>query len=158
MSYECTFICSPELDSAKLEDVSAKVLKIIETAGGTIKNLQQLGKKKLAYNINKFREGNYVFIDFEAPGSTVLSLENFFRVNDDVIRFLTIKKEIKKKKAVKKQRGSSAAEVKAEQSAQVKPEAPVEAKAEVKTSEVKADETKTEKVNESANVSDTAAK
>ena len=106
MSYECTFICSPELDSAKLEDVSAKVLKIIETAGGTIKNLQQLGKKK----------------------------------------------------AVKKQRGSSAAEVKAEQSAQVKPEAPVEAKAEVKTSEVKADETKTEKVNESANVSDTAAK
>lgn len=103
MSYECTFICSPELDSTKVEEIVSKVSNLIETAGGTIKNLQQLGKKKLAYNINKFREGIYVYVDFEAKGSTILSLENFFKVNDDVIRFLTIKVEAKKK-VVKKQK------------------------------------------------------
>lgn len=97
MSYECTFICSPELDSTKVEEIVSKVSKLIETAGGTIKNLQQLGKKKLAYNINKFREGIYVYVEFEANGSVVVPLENFFKVNDDVIRFLTIKVEAKKK-------------------------------------------------------------
>jgi small subunit ribosomal protein S6 len=101
MSYECTFICSPELDSTKVEDLVAKVSKIIETSEGKIKNLQQLGKKKLAYNIKKFREGNYVYFEFDANGSVVLSLENFFKVNDDVIRFLTVKVE-PKKKVVKK--------------------------------------------------------
>ena len=101
MSYECTFICSPELDSTKVEEIVAKVSKLIETAGGTIKNLQQLGKKKLAYNINKFREGIYVYVEFEANGSAILPLENFFKVNDGVIRFLTVKVE-EKKKIVKK--------------------------------------------------------
>lgn len=101
MSYECTFICSPELDSTKVEDLVAKVSNLIETDGGTIKNLQQLGKKKLAYDINKFREGIYVYVEFEASGSVILPLENFFKVNDDVIRFLTIKVDTKKKLAKK---------------------------------------------------------
>lgn len=139
MSYECTFICSPELDSAKVEDLVAKVSKIIEAAEGKIKNLQQLGKKKLAYNIKKFREGNYVYVEFDANGSVVLSLENFFKVNDDVIRFLTVKVEEKKKKAVKK--------VKV-----------VEKKQEV-AAEAPAEEKKEETVNaEPTNISDTTAK
>ena len=145
MSYECTFICSPELDSTKVEDLVAKVSKIIEAAEGKIKNLQQLGKKKLAYNIKKFREGNYVYVEFDANGSVVLSLENFFKVNDDVIRFLTVKVEEKKKKAVKK---AKVVEKKQETEATeaVKEEAPVEEK-------------KEETVNaESTDISDTATK
>ena len=139
MSYECTFICSPELDSTKVEDLVSKVSKIIETAEGKIKNLQQLGKKKLAYNIKKFREGNYVYVEFDANGSVVLSLENFFKVNDDVIRFLTVKVEEKKKKAVKK------AKV-VEKKQEVSVEAPVEEK-------------KEETVNaESTDISDTTTK
>ena len=140
MSYECTFICSPELDSTKVEEMVAKVSKIIETSGGTIKNLQQLGKKKLAYNIKKFREGNYVYVDFESNGSVVLSLENFFKVNDDVIRFLTVKVEpknkvVKKAKAVEKKQETVAAT-----------EAPVEEKKEEET------------VNAESDISDTTTK
>ena len=143
MSYECTFICSPELDSTKVEDLVAKVSKIIEAAEGKIKNLQQLGKKKLAYNIKKFREGNYVYVEFDANGSVVLSLENFFKVNDDVIRFLTVKVEEKKKKAVKK---AKVVEKKQEAVAEAAVEAPVEEK-------------KEETVNaESADISDTTTK
>ena len=144
MSYECTFICSPELDSTKVEDLVAKVSKIIETAEGKIKNLQQLGKKKLAYNIKKFREGNYVYVEFDANGSVVLSLENFFKVNDDVIRFLTVKVEEKKKKAVKK------AKVVEKKQETVVAEAAAEAPAEEKKEEtVKA---------ESTDISDTTTK
>ena len=141
MSYECTFICSPELDSTKVEEMVAKVSKIIETSGGTIKNLQQLGKKKLAYNIKKFREGNYVYVDFESNGSVVLSLENFFKVNDDVIRFLTVKVE-PKKKVVKK-----AKTVEKKQEAVAATEAPVEEKKEEETVNA-----------ESADISDTTTK
>ncbi len=142
MSYECTFICSPELDSTKVEEMVAKVSKIIETAEGKIKNLQQLGKKKLAYNIKKFREGNYVYVEFDANGSVVLSLENFFKVNDDVIRFLTVKVEEKKKKTVKK---AKVVEKKQEAVAEAA-EAPVEEK-------------KEETVNaESTDISDTTTK
>lgn len=140
MSYECTFICSPELDSAKVEEMVAKVSKIIETSGGTIKNLQQLGKKKLAYNIKKFREGNYVYVDFESNGSVVLSLENFFKVNDDVIRFLTVKVE-PKKKVVKK-----AKTVEKKQETVAATEAPVEEKKEEET------------VNAESDISDTTTK
>ena len=140
MSYECTFICSPELDSTKVEEMVAKVSKIIETAEGKIKNLQQLGKKKLAYNIKKFREGNYVYVDFESNGSVVLSLENFFKVNDDVIRFLTVKVE-PKKKVVKK---AKAVEKKQETVAAT--EAPVEEKKEEET------------VNAESDISDTTTK
>lgn len=137
MSYECTFICSPELDSAKLDDVVSKVSKIIETAGGTIKNLQQLGKKKLAYNIKKFREGIYVYVEFDAQGSVVLSLENFFKVNDSIIRFLTVKIE-QKKKVVKKVKTAE------------KRQDPITVSAPV-------EEPKTETENESANISNTTA-
>ncbi len=101
MSYECTFICLPELDGAKVEELISKVSKVIETSGGTIKNLQQLGKKKLAYNIRKFREGIYVYMEIEGSGSMVSSLENLFKVNDSIMRFLTVKVEPKKKIAAK---------------------------------------------------------
>ena len=142
MSYECTFICSPELDSTKVEDLVVKVSKIIETAEGKIKNLQQLGKKKLANNIKKFREGNYVYVEFDANGSVVLSLENFFKVNDDVIRFLTVKVE-PKKKVVKK---AKVVEKKQEEVAAAT-EAPVEEKKEEETVNA-----------ESADISDTTTK
>jgi small subunit ribosomal protein S6 len=114
MSYECTFICSPELDSAKIEELTSKASKIIENAGGTVKNLQQLGKKKLAYNVKKFREGIYVYMELSGSGSMVSSLETFFKVNDSIIRFLTIKVEPKKKIVAKKSAEKKVEEVKTE--------------------------------------------
>ncbi|GAB1402185.1 hypothetical protein MASR1M68_10960 [Elusimicrobiota bacterium] len=110
MGYECTFICSPELDTAKVEELTAKASKIVETSGGTIKNLQQLGKKKLAYNIKKFREGIYVYMEIDGSGSMVSTLETFFKVNDPVIRFLTVKVEPKKKLAKKADKKAKVAE------------------------------------------------
>ncbi|MDR1474135.1 MAG: 30S ribosomal protein S6 [Endomicrobium sp.] len=96
MNYESTFIVSPELPTDRVEELTAKVVKTIEAAKGTIKTVQQLGKKKLAYPINKFREGSYVYMELSGEGSMVASLESFFKFNDSVIRFLTVQVEKKK--------------------------------------------------------------
>ncbi|MCL2485041.1 MAG: 30S ribosomal protein S6 [Endomicrobia bacterium] len=109
MNYESTFICSPELPVEKVEELTAKVLKIIETSKGTVKTVQQLGKKRLAYPINKFREGSYVYMELSGEGEMVGSIENFLKLNDGVIRFLTVK--VEKKKVAAKSAAKAAAPV-----------------------------------------------
>lgn len=96
MNYESTFICSPELAPEKVEELTAKVTSLIESSKGTVKSVQQLGKKKLAYPINKFREGSYVYMELSGTGEMVNAIENFFKLNDSVIRYLTVKVEKKK--------------------------------------------------------------
>lgn len=100
MNYESTFICSPDLPPEKVEELTEKVKKMIETAGGTLKLVQQLGKKKLAYPIKKFRDGTYVYMELTGPGNMIHTLENFYKVHDTIIRYLTVK--IEKKPVVKK--------------------------------------------------------
>jgi small subunit ribosomal protein S6 len=122
MTYESTFICSPEVPAEKLEELVEKAKKIVETNEGKLTLLQQLGKKKLAYPIAKHREGSYVYMEITGPGKIVNALETFYKVNEAVIRSLTIKVE-KKKKVVK----------------EVKPETTTAAAPEVKSEEVKSD-------------------
>jgi small subunit ribosomal protein S6 len=100
MNYESTFIVSPELPAEKIEELTAKVVKTVEASKGIIKTVQQLGKKRLAYPINKFREGSYVYMELSGTSEMLNALESFFKFNDSVIRFLTIK--IEKKKVVAK--------------------------------------------------------
>ncbi|GHT46425.1 hypothetical protein AGMMS49936_05330 [Endomicrobiia bacterium] len=100
MNYESTFIASPELPADKVEELTTKVVKTIEASQGIVKTIQQMGRKRLAYLINKFNEGSYVYMELSGNGETVNALENFFKFNSSVIRFLTIK--IENKKAVVK--------------------------------------------------------
>ena len=65
MNYESTFIISPKLSTEEVEKVTTKVLEVIETSKGFVKTVQQLGKKKLAYPIDRFYEGSYVYIEFD---------------------------------------------------------------------------------------------
>ncbi|MDR1400812.1 MAG: 30S ribosomal protein S6 [Endomicrobium sp.] len=96
MNYESTFIVSPELSTEGVEEVTAKVLKVIETSDGVVKAVQQLGKKKLACPIDKFYEGSYVYIEFDGNGLMIKVLEKFFKFNDSIMRFLTLKSGDKK--------------------------------------------------------------
>ncbi len=101
MNYESTFIVSPDLPTEKIDELTEKVKKTVEGAGGQMKLVQQLGKKKLAYPIRKFRDGSYVYMELSGPGGMIHTLENFYKVHDTVIRYLTVKVE-KKKEIVKK--------------------------------------------------------
>lgn len=96
ITYESTFICSPELPTEKIEELVEKSKKIVETAGGKVIVVQQLGRKRLAYPIKKFREGSYVYLELSGPGEMITTLENFYKVSDPIIRYLTVKVEKKK--------------------------------------------------------------
>jgi small subunit ribosomal protein S6 len=100
MNYESTFIVSPEMPTEKIEELIEKVKKAVEASNGQMKLVQQLGKKKLAYPIQKFREGAYVYMELSGPGDMIPALENFYKVHDTVIRYLTVK--VEKKPVVKK--------------------------------------------------------
>ncbi|MDR0401530.1 MAG: 30S ribosomal protein S6 [Endomicrobium sp.] len=103
MNYETTFIVSPELSSDEIEVITKKALEVIKTVSngiGVVMSVKRFEKKKLAYIINKFCEGNYVYVDFFGDELIIRELENFFKFNDSIIRFLTVK--IKRKKDIKK--------------------------------------------------------
>ena len=112
MNYETTFICSPEVPAEKVEEITSKVTKLVESSKGSVKTVQQLGKKRLAYPISKFREGSYVYMELSGEGSTISTIENFLKLNDSVIRFLTVK--VEKKKVVAKPKAPAAPEAAAE--------------------------------------------
>ena len=99
ITYESTVICSPELPAEKIDELVEKIKKVVETSKGQVLITQQLGKKRLAYPIKKFREGSYVYLELSGEGEMVTALENFFKVNDTIIRYLTVKAG--KKKPVK---------------------------------------------------------
>ncbi|GHT15737.1 30S ribosomal protein S6 [Endomicrobiia bacterium] len=105
MNYESIFIISPEVPAEKIEELTTKAVKIIEGSKGTFKMSQQFGKKRFAYPINKLREGSYVYTEFSGNGETVNALESFFKFNDLIVRFLTVK--IEKKKVVAKKTAKS---------------------------------------------------
>lgn len=99
-TYESTFICSPEVPTEKIDELVEKAKKTIENANGKVVVTQQLGRKRLAYPIKKFREGSYVYFELSGTGEMIASLENLYKVNDAVIRYLTVK--VEKKKVVAK--------------------------------------------------------
>jgi len=99
VTYESTVICSPELPAEKIDELVEKIRKIVEDTKGQILIIQQLGKKRLAYPIKKYREGSYVYIELSGTGESISALDNFFKVNDTIIRSLTVKAG--KKKPVK---------------------------------------------------------
>lgn len=104
-TYELTFIISPVVSQEKIDSITEKVKKIITEKNGQVLLFEPEGVKKLAYPVKGHRDGNYFFVEFTAPGETVAALENLFRLDDAVIRYLTVLKprprKIKSKKAKK---------------------------------------------------------
>ena len=84
--------------SAKIEDDARtatveKAKEYITRAGGTVTEVEDWGKKKLAYEIQKMSEGYYYFIQFEAATNVPAAVERDVRIMDNVLRFLVVKKE-----------------------------------------------------------------
>ncbi|MBN1780419.1 30S ribosomal protein S6 [bacterium] len=88
--YETTFIVDAHLSNEQIESVITKYSKTITDNNGTIKLIDRWGKRRLAYEIAKKQYGYYVYIRFDAEGSLIKVLEREFRLDDNVIRYLTI--------------------------------------------------------------------
>ena len=90
--YETIFILNPNLSEEDTEALVEKFKSLIESAG-EIETLDQWGKRRLAYSINDFNEGYYVFISFSAEPTFIQELERNYRITDGVIRSLVVKTE-----------------------------------------------------------------
>ena len=91
--YETLFVLKPDLEKEVVEELIGKVKTIIE-ADGTVENVNEWGKRKLAYIIEKkYQEGYYVVVEFSAENSVLDALDHLYKINEPYIRSIVIKKE-----------------------------------------------------------------
>jgi len=139
--YETTFICVPEIEEIKLSELIEKVSSIIKQNNGEIVSVQQWGKKKLAYPIKHKKEGVYVHIEFKSDTAKFISnIEQILRVNEMVIRFLTIKDNKRLKHLIMEKKIQEEAKKEETKEGEIKE---VETKEEAKEEVKKDDETAT---------------
>ena len=89
--YELCVVLSAKLEDDERTAVLEKVQKLITRFGGTIENIDEWGKKKLAYEIQKMKEAYYYFIHFDAEATAPVEIENRIRIMDNVIRYLCVR-------------------------------------------------------------------
>lgn len=87
--YEIMYIVRSDLEEAAVQAVVEKFQGIINN-GGEVTKLNVMGKRRLAYEINKFRDGIYVLVNFTATPEVVKELDRVLRITDEVIRFMIV--------------------------------------------------------------------
>ena len=91
--YELSLVVNAKIEDEVRIATFEKVQKYIERFGGTITNVNEVGKKRLAYEIQKMREGYYYFIQFDAAAESPAELESRLRIMDNVLRYLCVRQE-----------------------------------------------------------------
>ena len=91
--YELALVINAKIEDDARTDAIEKIKALIEKFGGEITNVDEWGKKKLAYEIQKMHEGFYYFIQFEADAQCPAEVERHVRIMDNVLRYLVVKKE-----------------------------------------------------------------
>lgn len=91
--YEAFYIVKPELGDADVQKIADRFKAVVEEKGGTVANAGKWDKRKLAYEVEGYKEGNYVLMNFEAEGTVPQELNRLMRISDDVIRHRIFKLE-----------------------------------------------------------------
>ena len=89
--YESMIIVNPNVDEAGLKALEEKFTGLINE-NGKVESVENRGKKKLAYEVKKFSEGTYLLFNFEAKPDSIKELERVYRITDDIIKFIVVKK------------------------------------------------------------------
>ena len=92
--YETMYILRPDLGEEQVEQAVSKYQNLIQEQGATEIEIQNRGKRRLAYEIKKQRDGIFIQMNYQAPGSVIAPLERAMRLSEEVMRYLTIKQEI----------------------------------------------------------------
>lgn len=91
--YETVFIARPDLSQKQVEELTEGFCKIIKDGKGKVHKTEAWGLRNLAYKISKNRKGHYVLIETDTPAAALHEMERQMRLNEDVLRFLTVKNE-----------------------------------------------------------------
>ena len=92
--YELALVVNAKIEDEAREAVVEKAKNYVTRYGGTITEVEEWGKKRLAYEVQKMREGFYYFIQFEAEPTCPAEVERHVRIMDNVMRYLVVKKEV----------------------------------------------------------------
>ncbi len=90
--YESVIIINPSLEEEGIKSLIKKFSDLINT-DGKVETVEEIGKKKLAYEVKKNKEGYYVLFNFEAKPELITELERNYRITDEVIKFIVVRKE-----------------------------------------------------------------
>jgi len=100
-TYEVVFIVDPKVGDDEVMRLSETVQKIITSQGGQIVKTEMMGRRQLAYEINHKREGAYILLEIEGSGAEIAELERRMRVNDQILRYMTIRVDEDRRRAEK---------------------------------------------------------
>ena len=132
--YEVMFIVRPDVEDADLDKLIAGFENTVTSGGGNVRSAEKLGRRKLAYTVRKFNDGNYILLTIDADGKLVAELERRLRVSEPVIKFITVRmdeeqKRLDKVKAIRATRKKVSAQPAAEAPAAETASAPAPAPA-----------------------------
>lgn len=91
--YELTFIARQEISSSACDSLTDRLIALVEEQGGKLYKKEYWGLRALAYRVRKNRKGHYVHLGFDVDGQAVQELERRMRLDDDILRYLTLKVE-----------------------------------------------------------------
>ncbi|MCL6626375.1 30S ribosomal protein S6 [Alicyclobacillus shizuokensis] len=89
--YETMYVLTPDLEPERTSELVSKYQALVSERGGQIDELQEIGKRRLAYEIKKYREGYYVLMRYTADTDVSKELERVLRIEDAVLRYLTVR-------------------------------------------------------------------
>ena len=84
--YEAFYIVKPDITDTDVQKIADRYKGVVEQHGGSVESAAKWDKRKLAYEVKGFKEGNYVLMNFEAPAEIPAELSRLLGINDDVIR------------------------------------------------------------------------
>ncbi len=90
--YESIIIIAQDVDEENTKGIITRFTDLINTQG-KVSNVNEMGLRKLAYNIGKNSEGNYIVFEFEAKPELIAELERNYRITDEIIKFITVRKD-----------------------------------------------------------------
>ncbi|MSO69096.1 MAG: 30S ribosomal protein S6 [Alphaproteobacteria bacterium] len=91
--YESTFIMRPDITAQQVEALTQQFTDLIKAQGGSVPKTEYWGLKSLSYRLKKNRKGHYSYLQIDGPPVAVAEFERNMRINEDVIRYLTVKVE-----------------------------------------------------------------
>lgn len=89
--YEAVYVIKPSYEEDKYVQIMEKYTALIQNNGGEIIKVEPWGKRRLAYEIEKLREGYYVLVRFNAEAELPTELERNFRISDEILRYLVVR-------------------------------------------------------------------
>ena len=91
--YESVLIARQDLGASQVSNIVSEMSNVIANQGGEVVRVDNWGLKNLAYRIKKNRKGHYVLLNISAPAQAIAEYERLLRVNEDIIRYMTVKVE-----------------------------------------------------------------